>query len=180
MTAEGEALVLANLELPAKVVSSVLRTAALPRWVDREDLEGSGMVGLLQAATRYVPSGVPFQAFAWRRVHGAVLDHMRACAPMSRNAWNRAKADEALVRVKFMPEGEAANLPTYDTHPDFFADEGLWLAVEMLPPRLRRLVKEHYLEGRSVRAIVVEMGVGESRGSQLLKEAHRRLKEQLC
>jgi RNA polymerase sigma factor for flagellar operon FliA len=50
----------------------------LPAHVDRGDLVGVGMIGLLEAATRYRPStGVPFEAFARRRVHGAIMDSLR-------------------------------------------------------------------------------------------------------
>jgi RNA polymerase sigma factor for flagellar operon FliA len=50
----------------------------LPAHVDRGDLMSVGMIGLLEAAARYRPStGVPFEAFARRRVHGAIMDSLR-------------------------------------------------------------------------------------------------------
>jgi RNA polymerase sigma factor for flagellar operon FliA len=50
----------------------------LPAHVDRGDLVSVGMIGLLEAAARYRPStGVPFEAFARRRVHGAIMDSLR-------------------------------------------------------------------------------------------------------
>ncbi len=50
----------------------------LPSQVNVEDLISAGLLGLIDAASRYKPSlGVPFQAFARRRVHGAMLDALR-------------------------------------------------------------------------------------------------------
>jgi RNA polymerase sigma factor for flagellar operon FliA len=50
----------------------------LPPQVEMSDLVSVGVLGLIDAATRYRPSlGVPFDAFARRRVNGAMLDALR-------------------------------------------------------------------------------------------------------
>lgn len=50
----------------------------LPTQVEMGDLVSVGMMGLIDAAGRYRPgTGVPFDAFARRRVHGAMLDALR-------------------------------------------------------------------------------------------------------
>jgi RNA polymerase sigma factor for flagellar operon FliA len=50
----------------------------LPAQVEINDLMSVGVLGLIDAASRYKPSlGVPFDAFARRRVHGAMLDALR-------------------------------------------------------------------------------------------------------
>jgi RNA polymerase sigma factor for flagellar operon FliA len=50
----------------------------VPAQVEVNELIGVGMVGLVDAARRYEPSlGVPFEAFARRRIHGAMLDALR-------------------------------------------------------------------------------------------------------
>lgn len=50
----------------------------LPSQVEMNDLVSVGVLGLIDAAARYKPStGVPFDAFARRRVHGAMLDSLR-------------------------------------------------------------------------------------------------------
>ena len=50
----------------------------LPAQVEMNDLIGVGVLGLIDAASRYRPSlGVPFDAFARRRVQGAMLDALR-------------------------------------------------------------------------------------------------------
>lgn len=50
----------------------------LPSQVEVSELISVGLLGLIDAATRYKPSlGVPFDAFARRRVQGAMLDSLR-------------------------------------------------------------------------------------------------------
>lgn len=51
----------------------------LPSGVELNDLVSIGMLGLVEAAGRYRPTlGVPFDAFARRRIHGAMLDSLRS------------------------------------------------------------------------------------------------------
>ena len=50
----------------------------LPSQVEMNELISVGVVGLIDAADRYKPAlGVPFDAFARRRVQGAMLDALR-------------------------------------------------------------------------------------------------------
>jgi RNA polymerase sigma factor for flagellar operon FliA len=50
----------------------------LPSQVEVSDLVSVGVLGLIDAASRYKPTlGVPFDAFARRRVQGAMLDSLR-------------------------------------------------------------------------------------------------------
>jgi RNA polymerase sigma factor for flagellar operon FliA len=50
----------------------------LPSQVEVSDLVSVGVLGLIDAAGRYKPTlGVPFDAFARRRVQGAMLDSLR-------------------------------------------------------------------------------------------------------
>ena len=49
------------------------------REVELNELISVGVLGLVEAANRFQPSlGVPFDAFARRRVHGAMLDAFAA------------------------------------------------------------------------------------------------------
>ena len=50
----------------------------IPAQVELSELISVGVLGLIDAAGRYRPSlGVPFDAFARRRIHGAMLDALR-------------------------------------------------------------------------------------------------------
>jgi RNA polymerase sigma factor FliA len=74
----------------------------LPPQVETPDLISVGVLGLLDAAGRYRPAlGVPFDAFARRRVTGAMLDALRDLdwAPRSLRKMRR-ELDFALVRLR--------------------------------------------------------------------------------
>ena len=91
---DRDALVEAHLAQVKFIVDRI--AARLPRSVDRDDLIGAGLLGLLDAAAKFDPSrGVQFKTYAELRVRGAVLDSLRMldCAP--RSARQRAKEVEA-------------------------------------------------------------------------------------
>jgi RNA polymerase sigma factor for flagellar operon FliA len=74
--AERDSLVLAHVDLVKAMANRLCRR--LPSQVEAPDLISVGVLGLIDAATRYQPSlGVPFEAFARRRIHGAMLDALR-------------------------------------------------------------------------------------------------------
>ncbi len=50
-----------------------------PLWFDPEDCHGAGALALVKAVDTFDPSrGVPFEAFAYPRIYGAMVDHVRA------------------------------------------------------------------------------------------------------
>jgi RNA polymerase sigma factor for flagellar operon FliA len=74
----------------------------VPAQVEVSELVSAGVIGLVDAASRYKPSlGVPFDAFARRRVHGAMLDSLRGLdwAPRSVRRMRR-EIDEAIARTR--------------------------------------------------------------------------------
>ena len=69
-------LVLAHVSL-VKILAQRL-AHRLPPSVELNELMSVGVLGLVEAANRYQPAlGVPFDAFARRRIHGAMLDALR-------------------------------------------------------------------------------------------------------
>nr|MDW8081019.1 FliA/WhiG family RNA polymerase sigma factor [Candidatus Calescibacterium sp.] len=57
----------------------------LPPYIDREDLEGCGVLGLVQALDRFEPrKGVRFETYALSRIRGAILDYLRSLDPLTR------------------------------------------------------------------------------------------------
>ncbi len=88
--AELDALVLAHLPLVGHCVGELL--GRLPAHVDRDDLAGAGVEGLLQAARSWrEETGVPFSAHARTRVRGAIVDELRGQDWASRGARSRAR-----------------------------------------------------------------------------------------
>ena len=120
--AERNRLVVEHMSLVKTLASRLSRR--LPSQVEVSELVGVGMMGLLDAATRYRPSlGVPFDAFARRRIHGAMLDSLRSLdwAPRKvrkmqreveatigrlRRELNREPADAEIAGALKVPEAE--------------------------------------------------------------------------
>lgn len=78
---ERDRLVHQHLGLVRHVLSRIV--TELPETVDRENLRGAGLLGLVEAAARFDPErGVEFRQFAYRRIRGAVVDELRRNCPL--------------------------------------------------------------------------------------------------
>ncbi len=70
--------------------------AKLPPSVERDDLYGAGVVGLIDAVERFDSTrGVAFTTFAELRVRGAILDNLRSTDWASRTIRRRAREIQA-------------------------------------------------------------------------------------
>lgn len=69
---------LALAYLPLVRAQAKQMTGRVPPTVKSEDLEGYGMIGLLEAIDRFDPDrGIPFEVFARLRIRGAMYDYLR-------------------------------------------------------------------------------------------------------
>src|SRR3954471_9242027 len=99
-TEERDRLVMAHLPL-VKILAQRL-SQRLPSQVEFNELVSVGVLGLIEAANRFEASlGVPFEAFARRRVHGAMLDSLRGLdwAPRSLRRLRR-DVDSTIARLR--------------------------------------------------------------------------------
>jgi RNA polymerase sigma factor for flagellar operon FliA len=105
--ADRNALVEAHLP-QVKYIAERL-AARLPASVDREDLIGAGVLGLLDAVDKYDPArGVLFKTYAEMRVRGAMLDSLRDLDWAPRSMRQRAREVEAVAREIEQEHGRAA------------------------------------------------------------------------
>ena len=98
-TAESDRdrLVLRHLPLVRAIAVRVYES--LPVHVDLDDLVHAGIMGLIDAATKYsVEKQVSFQGYAKHRVKGAILDSLRDMDWASRDLRKRHKQLEAVTR----------------------------------------------------------------------------------
>jgi RNA polymerase sigma factor for flagellar operon FliA len=212
------ALVERGLDVVPRIVAGL--AAGFPRHVDRVELARAGMLGLVEAASRFDSSrGVPFERFAATRVRGAVLDSVRSVdwAPRSvRSAARRidlvensltsrfgraptldelcselGMAPAEVLRVRALVElsaigaldrvvgsGESGRT-TGDALVDRSQPEPVEIlerrellaylreALDALPDRQRRVISGYFLDGASSADLARELGVTESRISQL-------------
>ncbi|NNE98270.1 MAG: FliA/WhiG family RNA polymerase sigma factor [Pyrinomonadaceae bacterium] len=121
---EREELITSHL---SKVKFLADRMAAkLPPSVERDDLYGAGVIGLVDAAERFDASrGVAFTTFAETRIRGAILDSLRSLDWASRSTRRRAKGVEAAYAEIEQQAGRAAteeevakhlNIPIQELH----------------------------------------------------------------
>ncbi len=92
---DRDALICAHL---GKVRYIADRLAAkLPPPIEREDLYGAGVIGLIDAVERFDESrGIAFTTFAEMRVRGAILDNLRSLDWASRSTRKRGREIQAV------------------------------------------------------------------------------------
>lgn len=87
-------------------------TFALPSTIDRDDLYSAGVIGLIRAAETWEEAkGASFKTFDFTAIRGAILDELRRCDPISRNARERIRALELEWRRL---SSELGRTPTHD------------------------------------------------------------------
>lgn len=98
-----------NLAIVGYLVNEVARKAT---HLSRDELASAGAYGLLLAADSFDPAqGVPFGAFARRRILGAMADEMRAADWAGRTARRRIKES---LRVQESLTAALGRTPTVD------------------------------------------------------------------
>lgn len=149
----------AHKDLAAKVVNVLCRR--LPRHVDRLAAENAALLAMWQAAGRFDPTReVAFETFAGRRMAGAVLDMVRQEAGSRRRGPRRRRL--ALTGAEVGATGIDHLLPWR---------ERTDVPLRVLSAQQRRAVELCYGDGLTQVAAAAVLGVGESRVSQLLKQA---------
>jgi len=84
--------------------------AKLPANVDLDDLIQAGMMGLLDASTRYQDDqGAKFETYASQRIRGAMLDELRANDWVSRGLRQSSRSVAKAVHAQEQKLGRAPN-----------------------------------------------------------------------
>jgi RNA polymerase sigma factor for flagellar operon FliA len=82
----------------------------LPQHVDIEDLVSAGVVGLMDAFTKFDPAKkVQFRSYAQFRIRGAILDSLRTLDWSPRELRRKGRAVEEAIRVLTAQLGHAPN-----------------------------------------------------------------------
>lgn len=81
-------LILHHLPLVKHLAGRV--AVKLPSFIQKEDLEGYGVIGLMEALDKYDPAmGNSFDSYAYHRIRGAMLDEVRRQNWLPRSAWQK-------------------------------------------------------------------------------------------
>jgi len=171
-----------------------------------DDLIQEGLMGAMEAARTFDPRvGVKFETFAWRRVRGRMKDHLRELDFLPRCERQRAAKEGSEVgrvvsveavgwtggrwgddcmtafdrgKLRFDP-------PHHDPEPSDGAEAefAAWVRREYpgrASPDQIRVLAAYYVRGKRLTEIGLELGVGQSRASQLLTGAMSAIKGSRC
>jgi RNA polymerase sigma factor for flagellar operon FliA len=165
----------AHLDLVKSIAGSI-RARPLGRGMDLDDLVAYGAIGLVEAATRFEERGVPFAAFARRRIHGAIVDGIRVQHWFGRRADRRLRIDrvghdwqvalgaghQAYNDVRW--DGRPLVSPPADTAD---VNEQLAAALRGLPVLERRVIELHHYQEKTITQAAEELRIGRPRASRL-------------
>lgn len=103
---DREQLILEHVPLLHHIVGRM--AVDLPARVDRDDLVGYGMLGLIGAADGFDPGrGLQFSTFAYPRIRGAILDELRKQDFLPRGRREKVRELDRTVRALEQSAGEA-------------------------------------------------------------------------
>ena len=150
------------------------------------DLFGYGVIGLIDAIEKFEPSVGRFETYSFFRIRGAIYDGLRKFGWLPR----RERMDNAIIENVFPVDFQALSVGgtrasdyLADRHSepvteamDLVDDYGeVAVAIEDLNDQQRRVIVERYYGKRRLAEIGRDLGVTESRISQIHREALRTL-----
>jgi len=101
---EREALIIDHVPLLKHIVGRMVLD--VPGSMDRDDLFGFGMLGLIGAADAWDSSrGIAFSTFAYPRIRGAILDELRRMDFLPRGRRERVRLVDAAIAELEQTEG---------------------------------------------------------------------------
>lgn len=144
----------------------------LPRRVQRDDLVSAGYLGMVECAPRF-DGRTEFRFFARKRIEGAMLDWMRGEDLLTRQ--ERATRGDAIERKEIPINPQAHTVPDNRRSVQQL-DAGIearqkLAALRRLCARRAFVLEQYYLEDRDLKPIGADIGVNESRASQLRSSA---------
>lgn len=189
-----EQMILDHLPLVRQMAK--MMAGRIPVIVDFDDLVSSGTLGLIDAAHKFDPArGFAFKTYAQHRIRGAMLDYLRAWdwVPKSVRAKARSGLTESPPKILslniIINDDENRPLTLADLVPDLWADDPVDIVVSddvliriravvhMLNAREFTVIRRYYWDRCTLAAIGEELGVTESRVSQMKKIALLHLRE---
>lgn len=173
--AERDRLVRDNLAIVGYLVNDVARRAT---HLSRDDLASAGFLGLVLAAKSFDPAqGVPFGAFARRRVLGAIADEMRSADWATRNARKRIKES---LQVQESLTATLGRTPTVDEMAESLGVDRATMSEALVDSeRTTQVLDSSVADLLAADAVDPEESVIESERSRYLQAAVKSLPERM-
>jgi RNA polymerase sporulation-specific sigma factor len=152
----------------AWIKRTALSLQARMPWADLDELLQWGAIGMLEATKRYDRSlGVDFQAFAARRIRGAMIDGLRREGALRRGeaVFDAETVDSAAYSAGTSPEDPLAQLMRADNRTVIVA------ALKELPQLEFRVLSLHYYNEMNNREIAAILAISEGYASRIRKRA---------
>ena len=177
MVAEAEA---------QKYVRRIANRFARRNNADAEELFQVGYVGLLKAKGTFDPSrGVPFLSYSQYRIASEIKDHLRSFVrrphglgqrigdkPVEVFSYDESEAEEGSMYARVDDVKAMADKTTPEGLCDVAqAESDLRARVELLPSRLREIIRRIFWEDETLREIGEHMGLSAERIRQLKEKA---------
>jgi RNA polymerase sigma factor (sigma-70 family) len=137
-------------------------------WAELDELLQWGAVGMLEATRRFDQSlGIDFQAFAARRIRGAMIDGLRREGALRRgeSLFDPDVVDTAALKGGTSPEDPLAQLMRSDNR------SVLGDALRTLPPLEFKVISLHYYDEMNNREIAAILDISEGYASRIRKRA---------
>jgi len=147
--------------------TALMLKARMP-WAELDELLQWGAIGMLEATKRYDRSlGVDFQAFAARRIRGAMIDGLRREGALRRGeaVFDAETVDSAAYSAGTSPEDPLAQLMRADNRTVIVA------ALKELPQLEFRVLSLHYYNEMNNREIAAILAISEGYASRIRKRA---------
>jgi RNA polymerase sporulation-specific sigma factor len=156
--------------------TALMLKARMP-WADLDELLQLGAIGMLEALQRFDSTrGVEFQAFASRRIRGAMIDGLRREGALQRGetVFDTDVIDAAALISGDSPE-DPFSLLTRSEDKRMLID-----ALRCLPPLEYRVLALHFYEDLNNREIAATLDISEGYASRIRKRALELLAVQLA
>jgi RNA polymerase sporulation-specific sigma factor len=155
--------------------TALMLKARMP-WAELDELLQWGAIGMLEATKRFDKSlGIDFQAFAARRIRGAMIDGLRREGALRRgeSVFDADVVDSAALRGGTSPEDPFAQLMRADNR------SVLAEALRTLPELEYRVISLHFYDEMNNREIAAILDISEGYASRIRKRALDMLAAQL-
>lgn len=189
LTPEQQRLVAEHIEVADRAAFAVMRgwPKMNQHWanINTDEVQAVAYEILCQAVFTWKPEkGSDFGGYAYKRIKYGIIDWLRQVGPYTRS--RRERVD--VTAVSWVDEGDTelddGRVPTEHqmsheqdtTDGDIVADDFVFYCLDQLDPRERYVAHQMYVEGRTLAAIGEDLGVTESRVSQILSKALNRLR----